>query len=158
MKLFGKTLWGKEEPIPQPIQTPAAKKKRATKSETNAGAEPTKKPRKSKAKSDATEKSNLDKIAATKNGQPYVQVLGIELDAKNPRYGSFTIDWNEYFIIDLKKAGYEGKDDQTIVDRWFSDICRHVVLETYEQEQANYPGMGRRVQTKILNDGRSEHS
>ena len=43
-----------------------------------------------------------------------------------------------------------------IVDRWFQEICRNVVLETYEQEQAD-PDL-RRVSRRNLGDGRTEIS
>lgn len=78
------------------------------------------------------------KEIATEAGEPYISVLKVDVDPANPRYGSFELDWNEHFIkrlIDV--GGYRGDNDEAIVDQWFQDVCRHVVLETYEQEQAN---------------------
>ena len=40
------------------------------------------------------------------------------------------------FVAKLVRAGYQGKTDNDIVDNWFQDVCRNVVLESYEQEQA----------------------
>ena len=77
------------------------------------------------------------KEAATANGDPWVTVLDVELDMDNPGAGAFNLDWNEIFVARLVKAGYKGKDDVSIVDQWFTDVCRHVVMETYEQEMAD---------------------
>jgi hypothetical protein len=46
--------------------------------------------------------------------------------------------------------------DNDIVDRWFQAVCRNVVLETWEQEQAMNPN--RVVKTRDIGDGRSEVS
>jgi len=57
------------------------------------------------------------------------------------------------------RAGYQmdPKDtDADIVDRWFTAVCRNVVLETWEQEQAMNPS--RIIRTKDIGDGRSEVS
>jgi hypothetical protein len=47
--------------------------------------------------------------------------------------------------------------DGEIVDRWFQNVCRHVVMETWEQEQA-IKNSGMYVQKRDLGDGRSEIS
>jgi hypothetical protein len=46
------------------------------------------------------------------------------------------LDGNDLFVAKLVRAGYQGKTDNDIVDNWFQDVCRNVVLESYEQEQA----------------------
>jgi len=61
----------------------------------------------------------------------------------------------------LIRAGYQMKPDDKdsdIVDRWFQAVCRNVVLETWEQEQAMNPERDRVVKTRNLGDGRSEVS
>jgi hypothetical protein len=101
-----------------------------------------------------------DKELATERGEPWVQVLRIDVDPANLHQGSFELDWNEIFVSRLVKAGYMIKRDDTdaeIVDRWFQNICRHVVMETWEQEQAiNNSGMW--VRSKDIGGGRSEIS
>lgn len=77
------------------------------------------------------------KEIATENGDPYVSVLSVELDIDNVGNGAFELDWNDTFLAKLMKAGYKGKTDADIVDLWFKDICRNVLLETYEQEMAD---------------------
>ncbi len=95
------------------------------------------------------------KELATKNGQPYVNILSIELDADNVGQGAFELDWNEFFVAQLLRAGYAGRDDQQIVDRWFQDICRNVAMETWEQYDANSP---RGINRKDLGNGKTEVS
>lgn len=77
------------------------------------------------------------KEIATANKEPWVQVLNVELDPNNPGAGAFELDWNDIFVARLIKSGYQGKTDADIVDNWFTDLCRHIALETYQQEQAD---------------------
>jgi hypothetical protein len=60
----------------------------------------------------------------------------MELDGGSLERGGFELDWNDLFVAKLVRAGYQGKTDNDIVDNWFQDVCRNVVLESYEQEQA----------------------
>ena len=98
------------------------------------------------------------KDAATKKGEPYVSVVSVELDPDNVGNGAFELDWNDIFIAKLVKAGYKGRDDAQIVDQWFQEICRNVIMENYEQWEANQPAETRVVQKRDLGNGRSEVS
>jgi hypothetical protein len=98
------------------------------------------------------------KILATEKGEPWVSIVSVELDPNNIGNGSFELDWNEFFVMKLLRAGYQGKDDIQIVDRWFQDVCRNVVLETFEQYEANNPRPQSGIQRKDLGGGRSEVS
>lgn len=97
------------------------------------------------------------KELATEKGEPYVAVLGMDVDYNNLTYGSFEIDWNDKFVSNLIRAGYQGKTDADIVDMWFQNVCRNVVMETYEQEQA-IKHSGIYVNTRDIGNGRSEIS
>jgi len=97
------------------------------------------------------------KQIATEAGEPYVTVLGMDVDLDNLHQGAFELDWNEIFVARLIKAGYQGKVDADIVDQWFQNVCRHVVMETWEQEQA-IKNSGIWVQSKDIGNGRSEVS
>jgi len=104
-------------------------------------------------------KAKNPKEIATKKKEPYVAVVGVELEEDNPGNGAFELDWNEYFVAKLVKAGYTGKDDAQIVDRWFQDICRNVVMENFEQWEANQPRDDRlTLNRKDLGNGRTEVS
>ena len=99
------------------------------------------------------------KELATERGEPYVAILSLDLDPENLHQGAFELDWNDKFIANLIRAGYRMRADDTdsdIVDRWFQNVCRHVVMETWEQEQAMNPQ--RPVQSRDLGGGRREVS
>ena len=106
------------------------------------------------------EPAKTDKELATERGEPWIQVLRIDVDPDNLHQGAFELDWNEIFVARLIKAGYMIKRDDTdseIVDRWFQNVCRHVVMETWEQEQA-IKNSGLWVKRRDIGDGRSEVS
>lgn len=105
-------------------------------------------------------KKKTEKELATERGEPYVAVLNMDVDLDNLHQGAFELDWNEIFVARLIKAGYMMKPEDTdaeIVDRWFQNVCRHVVLETYEQEEA-MRNSGIYVRTRDVGNGRSEVS
>ena len=103
-----------------------------------------------------------EKEKATAAGEPYVQILRMDVDPKDINAGSFELDWNEIFIARLVKAGYMIKKDDTdneIIDRWWTQICRNTVLEVYEQGQADLTNRDiRPIQTRDLGNGRTEVS
>jgi hypothetical protein len=99
------------------------------------------------------------KEIATEKGEPWVDVLSMDVDPENLHQGAFELDWNDKFVANLIRAGYQMKPDDKdsdIVDRWFQAVCRNVVLETWEQEQAMNPN--RIIRSKDIGDGRSEVS
>jgi hypothetical protein len=69
------------------------------------------------------------KERATLNKEPWVAVLNTHVNQDNIRNGFFELDWNEYFVLQLKAEGYRGKTDEEIVDQWFSELCRNVGAE-----------------------------
>jgi hypothetical protein len=101
-----------------------------------------------------------EKELATEKGEPYVNILSMELILKICN-GAFELDWNDKFVANLIRAGYQmdPKDtDADIVDRWFTAVCRNVVLETYEQYEAMNPERDRVVKSRNIGDGRTEVS
>jgi hypothetical protein len=102
-----------------------------------------------------------EKEIATEKGEPWVAILSMDIDTENLHQGAFELDWNDKFVANLVRAGYQMKpadSDAEIVDRWFQNVCRNVVLETWEQEQAMNPENSRPIQTKNIGNGRSEIS
>lgn len=99
------------------------------------------------------------KELATERDEPYISVVSVDLDPDNIGTGSFELDWNDKFIANLVRAGFQkqpNESDHIIVDRWFQTVCRNVVLEYFEQEEAD-PDL-RRISKRNLGDGRSEIS
>jgi hypothetical protein len=97
-----------------------------------------------------------EKELATDRGEPYVSIVSLDVDPENIHQGAFELDWNEKFVANLLRAGYTGRTDSEVVDQWFQNVCRHVVMETWEQEQANNPQ--RYTRSRDLGDGRREVS
>jgi len=123
--------------------------------------EETKKPRKQKQKK--SEDTLSIKEQATLDNEPYISITKIEIDPNNINNGAFELDWNDKFVINLVKAGYKIKSDDTdqeIVDRWFQNVCRNIALEIYEQEQADPEKRSdlRIIQSRDIGNGRSEVS
>ena len=108
----------------------------------------------------ARESEKTTKQIATEKGEPYVAILSMDVDPNTLHQGAFELDWNEIFIARLVKAGYMMKPTDTdgdVVDRWFQNVCRHVVMETWEQEQA-MTNPSRFIKERDIGDGRSEVS
>lgn len=100
--------------------------------------QPEKKPRKPRTKKKPPEKT--PKEIATEHNEPYVSIVSMNLDPDDVNNGSFELDWNEKFISNLIRAGYQKAPNDTdtdLVDRWFQEICRNVALEVYEQHIAD---------------------
>ena len=70
------------------------------------------------------------KEIATANREPWVQVLDTHVNKDNIRNGFFELDWNEYFVLKLKEAGYQGDSEELIVDKWFGELCRNIGKES----------------------------
>ncbi len=71
------------------------------------------------------------KERATAREEPYVAVLDTHVNKDNVRNGFFELDWNEYFVVQLRQAGYgyDGDKEEEIVDRWFRDLARNILAE-----------------------------
>ena len=130
------------EPVVEPVSEPVKEKKKR-------GKRPT--------ESKPIVKKTAKEIA-TEKGEPYVSIVNVDLDPNNIGNGAFELDWNEFFVAKLIRAGYKGNDDSQIVDQWFQDVCRNVVLETFEQYEANNPRPVSGVQKKDIGSGRTEIS
>lgn len=102
------------------------------------------------------------KELATQNNEPYINILKVDLDPNDINNGSFELDWNDKFVLNLVKSGYRIREDDTdaqIVDRWFQTVCRNIALEIYEQQQADPDNRDLRViRSRDLGNGRTEVS
>ena len=99
-----------------------------------------KKKPKPEVKKEAPKPKKSAKDIATEKEEPYISVVSVELDPANPGSGAFELDWNDKFVVNLVRAGYQQKpneEESVIVDRWFHDVCRNVLQENHEQWEAN---------------------
>jgi hypothetical protein len=78
-----------------------------------------------------TLKDKNPKEYATRRKEPWVGVIETHVNKENVRNGFFELDWNKYFIEQLRQQGYglEGDNDEEIVDRWFRELCANVVVD-----------------------------
>ena len=102
------------------------------------------------------EQSNVSpKDLATQNKEPWVCVLNTHVNKENIRNGFFELDWNEYFVLQLRSAGYRGESDEEIVNQWFTELCRNVAAE--EGIDMSRRGTGY-INVNNIGNGRSEVS
>jgi hypothetical protein len=105
-----------------------------------------------------------EKELATLNNEPYIAITKIEINPDNINDGAFELDYNDKFVLNLIRAGYKFREDDTdqiIVDRWLQNTCRNIALEMYEQQVAdplNRDTTIRPIQTRNLGNGRTEVS
>jgi hypothetical protein len=95
------------------------------------------------------------KELAIKNKEPWVAVLNTHVNKENIRNGFFELDWNEYFVLQLRSAGYKGESDEDIVNQWFTELCRNVADE--EGIDMSRRGTGY-INVNNIGNGRSEVS
>lgn len=95
------------------------------------------------------------KELATENKEPWVAVLTTQVNKENIRNGFFELDWNEYFIRELRLNGYQGETDEEIVDKWFTELCRNVGQE--QGIDMNRRGSGY-INVNNLGNGMTERS
>ena len=95
------------------------------------------------------------KELATEKKEPWVDVLSTNVNKDNIRHGFFELDWNEYFVRELKLAGYQGDTDEAIVDAWFSELCRNVGSDAGIDMSRRSSGY---ISTNNLGNGKTEVS
>ena len=84
---------------------------------------------------EAKRKADLAKLSpkerATANQEPWINVLDVKVNENDIRNGFFELDWNDYFILELKRNGYgaDGDAEEEIVDRWFKDIVFQMLAD-----------------------------
>ena len=109
----------KKTPAKKPaVEKKAAPRKTAPKKVVEE-VKPVRKPRVKKVYGSAKEE-------ATAKKQPWVAVLETHVNPQDPGNGFFELDWNEYFIVQLKQAGFFGESEEAIVDQWFKELCKNI--------------------------------
>ena len=99
------------------------------------------------------EKARTPKEIATEAKEPWVAVMDTHVNKDNLRNGFFELDWNEYFVVQLRSAGYTGDTDEEVVDQWFTELCRNVGGE--EGVDMSRRGAGY-VNRALRDDGKTE--
>ena len=105
----------------------------------------------------AAEEARLAKLSpkerATEAKEPWVEVLDTHVNKENVRNGFFELDWNEYFVLQLRSNGYQGDTDESIVDQWFQDLCINIGAEAGVDMERRGSGF---VNRALRDDGKTE--
>ena len=68
--------------------------------------------------------SEYEKALYSLNGDPWVGVVGSEFQPSSGTSGfSFELDWNQAFVDMCVEAGYNGANEEQIVEQWFEDVA-----------------------------------
>jgi len=70
-----------------------------------------------------------DKAVATIRKEPWVNVVKMGVNPTNVAAGFFELDWNDEFIAMLHENAYVGQSDEEVVNKWFNDVCRTVLIQ-----------------------------
>jgi hypothetical protein len=103
----------------------------------------------------ALDAKKTPKEIATEQKEPWVQVLQTHVNKDNVRNGFFELDWNEYFVLQLRSNGYNGASDEEMVDQWFSELCRNVGGDAGVDMSRRGSGL---INKALRDDGKTEAS
>ena len=69
--------------------------------------------------------------------EPYIEIVSEGIDPIGRLKMEF--DWNEAFIIDLRKNGFDGDSEEEIIQKWFQAITQShldILLDSNDEELA----------------------
>lgn len=69
------------------------------------------------------------------SNEPWVNVVNTNFDEGNPNQGFMELEWNSAFINFLRQHGYTGKNDDEIVDKWFTELCKNIGAQMDEENK-----------------------
>ena len=76
------------------------------------------------------------RMVADHKEEPYIEVL--DLNVEEGQAGYVELEWNDYFIKMLHKNGYKGKSDEDIVNKWFNELCRTVLIQEMKDQDYGF--------------------
>ena len=74
-------------------------------------------------------KDEFNKKIAEIKKEPYVNVIELGINPSNAQAGYVELDWNDHFVKFLYDNGYTGVSDEDVVNKWFNDVCRTVLIQ-----------------------------
>ena len=95
-------------------------------------------------------REQYDKRKAEILEEPYVNVIHMDVNPENAKAGYSELDWNDHFVKFLHENGYTGTSDEDVVNKWFNDVCRTVLIQ--EQADLDY-GLQEERDDVIKRDG-----
>tara|TARA_B100000965_G_scaffold338189_1_gene305293 strand:- start:2688 stop:3191 length:504 start_codon:yes stop_codon:yes gene_type:complete len=95
----------------------------------------------------------FDRRQASVLKQPWVEVKKMQVNEDDPKQGYMELDWNDEFVAMLTEKGYTGESDESVVNGWFNDVCRTVLLD--ELQDQDY-GLESRDDVVVINNNNDE--
>jgi hypothetical protein len=92
------------------------------------------------AEQEITESEHGKRVAEVTK-QPWVEVKKMEVHPDDVKQGYMELDWNEQFVSMLQEQGYVGKSDEDVVNKWFNDICRTVLMQEHADQDFGMEAM-----------------
>ena len=94
-----------------------------------------------------------DKQVAEIKQEPYVNVLKLDVNPENAKAGYMELDWNDHFVKFLHENGYTGENDEAVVNKWFNDVCRTVLVQEIADQDYGLEDIGDRSDVVIKQSG-----
>lgn len=103
--------------------------------------------------------NDKERICASIKGEPWFKIIGGEhVQNGSGATMAFELDWNDEFVRDLEKQGWTAATDDQIVNLWFEEACRQMLLmEPLEDEIDEIQPTGRTRKSRG-EGGRAEYS
>ena len=92
----------------------------------------------------------FDKKVAELKKEPYVNVLKLDVNPENAKAGYMELDWNDHFVKFLHENGYTGDSDEAVVNKWFNDVCRTVLVQEMADQDYGLQEEGMEGQDVII--------
>ena len=92
----------------------------------------------------------FDKKVAELKNEPYVNVLKLDVNPENAKAGYMELDWNDHFVKFLHENGYTGESDEAVVNKWFNDVCRTVLVQEMADQDYGLQEEGMEGQDVII--------
>jgi len=92
----------------------------------------------------------FDKKVAELKNEPYVNVLKLDVNPENAKAGYMELDWNDHFVKFLHENGYTGESDEAVVNKWFNDVCRTVLVQEMADQDYGLQQEGMEGQDVII--------
>ena len=92
----------------------------------------------------------FDKQVAELKNEPYVNVLKLDVNPENAKAGYMELDWNDHFVKFLHENGYTGESDEAVVNKWFNDVCRTVLVQEMADQDYGLQEEGMEGQDVII--------
>lgn len=103
--------------------------------------------------------TDKERICASIKGEPWFKIIGGEHVNNGPNATmAFELDWNDEFVRDLEKQGWTAATDDQIVNLWFEEACRQMLLMEPLDEDIDEIQSTSRTRKNRSDDGRAEYS